>query len=61
VNKKRELTKQRLEEFNKRKENFVPITRPTDFQQMAREEYDDYWKKNQPRDVQSDFGDSESE
>jgi sulfite oxidase len=61
VNKKRELTQQRLSEFQRRKEGFVPITRPTDFPQMTWEDYDEYWKKNQPRDVQSDDGGSDSE
>jgi sulfite oxidase len=61
VNKKRELTAQRLSEFRRRTESFIPITRPTDFQQMTWEDYDEYWKKTQPRDVQSDNGESDSE
>jgi len=61
VNKKRELTQQRLSEFQRRKEGFIPITRPTDFPQMTWEDYDEFWKKTQPRDVQSDNGGSDSE
>ncbi|KAI1388135.1 molybdopterin binding oxidoreductase [Hypoxylon trugodes] len=51
VNKAKELTRARLEEFEKRGMPFVPITRPTEFPYMTWEEYDEYFKKNGPRDV----------
>ncbi|KAI1827073.1 Oxidoreductase, molybdopterin-binding domain-containing protein [Xylaria intraflava] len=52
VNKSREMTRSRLEEFEKRGISFVPITRPTEFALMKFEEYDDYFAKNGPRDVE---------
>ena len=61
VNKKRELTKQRLRQFREHKEPFVPITVPTDFPQMTWEDYDKFFDDTQPRDVQSDIDDSEME
>ena len=61
VNKKRQLTKKRLQQFREHKESFVPITVPTDFQQMTWEDYDKFFDDTQPRDVQSDFDDSELE
>ena len=61
VNKKRPLTNQRLRQFRQHNESFVPITVPTDFQQMAWEDYDKFFDDTQPRDVQSDSDDSELE
>ena len=61
VNKKRPLTAQRLRQFRQHKESFVPITVPTDFSQMDWEDYDKFFDETQPRDVQSDFDDSELE
>lgn len=52
VNKAKERTRARLEEFEKRGVPFVPITRPTEFPFMTWEEYDEFFKKNGPRDVE---------
>ncbi|KAI1759803.1 molybdopterin binding oxidoreductase [Hypoxylon sp. FL1150] len=51
VNKAKERTRARLEEFEKRGVPFVPITRPTEFPYTTWEEYDEFFKKNGPRDV----------
>jgi sulfite oxidase len=51
VNKKRELTRQRLDEFEKRGIPFMPITRPTEFPLQGMEDYERFWEVNQPRDV----------
>ncbi|KAI1177071.1 sulfite oxidase [Nemania sp. FL0916] len=52
VNKSRERTRARLEEFEKRGISFVPITRPTEFPYMSWDEYEEYFAKNGPRDVE---------
>ncbi|KAI0377356.1 molybdopterin binding oxidoreductase [Hypomontagnella monticulosa] len=52
VNKAKELTRARLGEFEKRDVSFVPITRPTEFPYMSWEEYEEYFKRNGPRDVE---------
>lgn len=54
VNKKREHTRKRLEEFKKRGQSLVPLTRPTEFAYQEWEEYDDFWQRNGPRDVQDE-------
>ncbi|KAI0173113.1 molybdopterin binding oxidoreductase [Hypoxylon sp. FL1284] len=51
VNKSKDRTKARLEEFERRGMSFVPITRPTEFPYMSWEEYEEYFNKNGPRDV----------
>ncbi|KAI0483771.1 sulfite oxidase [Xylaria cf. heliscus] len=51
VNKSKERTKARLEEFERRGISFVPITRPTEFPFMSWDEYEDYFARNGPRDV----------
>ena len=51
VNKSRAQTQKRLDEFKKRGLGLTPITRPTEFAYMSREEYGDFWKRNDPRDV----------
>lgn len=51
VNKSRDATRRRLAEFAKRGESFVPLTRPTDLNIISSEEYEAYWAKNEPRDV----------
>ncbi|KAI0388379.1 sulfite oxidase [Xylariaceae sp. FL0594] len=51
VNKSKEITRARLEEFEKRGVSFVPITRPTEFPNMTWEEYEEFFAKNGPRDV----------
>ncbi|KAK0385538.1 hypothetical protein NLU13_6718 [Sarocladium strictum] len=52
VNVSHEATRKRLEEFNKRGENFIPITRPTRLQTMSMDEYEEAWKGMQPRDAE---------
>ncbi|KAJ9495668.1 hypothetical protein LTR99_004901 [Exophiala xenobiotica] len=51
VNKAHELTRKRLEEFAIHGESLVPLTRPTDFPTMKSDEYDEFWAKTDPRDV----------
>ncbi len=51
VNKTRELTRRKLAQFEKRGVSLVPITRPTEFPQISWEEYEDFWAKHDPRDV----------
>ncbi|KAL2429731.1 Sulfite oxidase, mitochondrial [Exophiala dermatitidis] len=51
VNKSHELTRKRLAEFEKHGEPLAPIARPTDFPIMSAEEYDEFWRRNEPRDV----------
>ncbi|KAI0969643.1 sulfite oxidase [Xylaria arbuscula] len=53
VNKSKERTKSRLEEFAKRGTSFVPITRPTEFPTMSWEEYESYFVAAGPRDVEA--------
>ncbi|KAI3321403.1 sulfite oxidase [Xylariaceae sp. AK1471] len=52
VNKSKERTRARLEEFEKRGVSFVPITRPTEFPTMSWEEYEEYLSKAGPRDAE---------
>ncbi|KAI1431043.1 sulfite oxidase [Xylaria sp. CBS 124048] len=52
VNKSKELTRSRLEEFEERGISFVPITRPTEFPSMTWEDYDTFFAKNGARDVE---------
>jgi sulfite oxidase len=51
VNKSREQTRKRLKEFEKRDQNFTPLTRPTEFPYQTWESYEEHWKKFGPRDV----------
>jgi sulfite oxidase len=51
VNKNKERTRARLEEFEKRGISFVPITRPTEFPTMSWDEYEEFFAKAGPRDV----------
>ncbi|KAI2777768.1 molybdopterin binding oxidoreductase [Daldinia loculata] len=51
VNNTKEKTRERLGEFERRGISFVPITRPTEFPYMTWEEYEEYFRKNGPRDV----------
>ncbi|KAI0477144.1 sulfite oxidase [Xylariaceae sp. FL0804] len=51
VNKARERTRERLEEFDRRGIGFLPITRPTEFPTMSWEEYEKHFEKYGPRDV----------
>ena len=51
VNASRPATKRRLEQFEERKESFLPITRPTEFSTMSAEEYEKAWASKEPRDV----------
>lgn len=51
VNISRPATRKRLEQFKEHGESFVPITRPTEFPTMNKEEYEEAWAKMEPRDV----------
>ncbi|KAM6486330.1 molybdopterin binding oxidoreductase [Trichoderma sp. SZMC 28011] len=51
VNASRPETKKRLELFEQNGENFLPITRPTEFKYMSAEEYEKAWSTMEPRDV----------
>ncbi|KAI1276955.1 sulfite oxidase [Xylaria sp. FL0933] len=52
VNKSKERTRARLEEFERRGTSFVPITRPTEFPYMSWEEYDKFFAAAGPRDIE---------
>ncbi|CAJ2504630.1 Uu.00g120240.m01.CDS01 [Anthostomella pinea] len=51
VNKAKERTRARLEEFHERGVGFLPITRPTEFPTMSWDDYEEYFEKYGPRDV----------
>lgn len=52
VNASKPETAERLKQFDKHQESFVPITRPTGFKLMDMEtEYEEAWSKMEPRDV----------
>jgi sulfite oxidase len=51
VNKSREATRKRLEEFEKRGIPFTPLTRPTEFPVQNMRDYEKYWEEHDPRDV----------
>ncbi|KAK6206645.1 hypothetical protein LQW54_007597 [Pestalotiopsis sp. IQ-011] len=51
VNKSKPLTRRRLEEFERAGIPFGPITVPIPFPSQTWDDYDDFWKKNDPRDV----------
>lgn len=51
VNKSREITRQRLEDFEQHGESFMPITRPVTFKTQSDESYEKYWAEHDPRDV----------
>jgi sulfite oxidase len=45
------LTKQRLDKFEHIGAPLAPLTWPEEFQTQSWEEYKEYWKENDPRDV----------
>lgn len=51
VNKAKEKTRRRLQEFEERNEPFLPLTRPTEFATQSPEDYEAFWKTHAPRDV----------
>lgn len=51
VNKSKELTRKRKEEFERRGVPFAPLTRPTEFACQSEEEYEKFCAKADPRDV----------
>jgi len=51
VNASHELTRARLDAFEKNGVPFMPITRPTEFRVQSDEDYERYWAENEPRDV----------
>lgn len=54
VNKSKEKTRKRLEEFEERGTPFGPITMPTEFQTQSWDDYKQFWKEADPRDVDND-------
>jgi sulfite oxidase len=52
MNKSRPLTKERLDEFEHLGVPLAPITCPEEFQTQSWEDYKQYWKENDPRDVE---------
>lgn len=54
VNKSRPRTKARLEEFESKGIPLGPLTVPLAFPSQNWDEYDEFWKKNDPRDVDDD-------
>ncbi|EMD00481.1 hypothetical protein BAUCODRAFT_170332 [Baudoinia panamericana UAMH 10762] len=55
VNKKREVTRKRLEEFESRGVPFGPLTVPTEWQVQSWDDYHAYWNKADPRDVDTEY------
>jgi sulfite oxidase len=53
INKSKELTRKRLEEFAEKGVGLVPITRPTSFPVQNQDEYERFWAEHDPRDVES--------
>lgn len=51
VNTSKPATKRRLAEFEERGVPFEPLTRPTEFATQSEEDYEAYWAKHDPRDV----------
>jgi sulfite oxidase len=51
VNTSKPLTKMRMKEFEDKGVPFEPLTRPTEFPTQSSEEYEAFWAKNDPRDV----------
>ena len=52
VNASKPETAERLKQFDKHSESFVPISRPTEFKLMDMEtDYEEAWSKMEPRDV----------
>jgi len=52
VNKTKEATRKRLQEFEERGQSFAPITRPTEFPTQSEEDYEKFWEDHDPRDVE---------
>jgi sulfite oxidase len=48
------LTKARLDEFKKRGIPFGPITVPLAFPSQSWEDYEKFWKENDPRDAEDE-------
>ncbi|KAF2733396.1 molybdopterin binding oxidoreductase [Polyplosphaeria fusca] len=51
VNKNKEATRKRLGEFEERGIPFAPVTVPLAFPSMGWDEYEEFWKQNDPRDA----------
>jgi len=51
VNKSKEMTRKRLQEFEDKKMPFLPLTRPTEFATQSSEDYEQFWRTHAPRDV----------
>jgi len=52
VNKTKEATRKRLQEFEERGIPFAPLTRPTTFSVQSDEDYEKFWAEHAPRDVE---------
>ncbi|CAG8982800.1 hypothetical protein HYALB_00001081 [Hymenoscyphus albidus] len=52
VNTSKPATKKRMQEFKDRGVPFEPMTRPTEFATQSDEDYEAYWEKHDPRDVE---------
>ncbi len=51
VNKSHELTRTRLQEFERHRVPFMPITNPTEFRVQSDKDVEKYWAEHDPRDV----------
>jgi len=54
VNKSRELTKARLDEFHRKSIPFGPITVPLEFPSQSWDDYNKFWQTHDPRDAEDD-------
>jgi sulfite oxidase len=60
INKSRELTAKKLKGFEMQdpeKNPLAPLTWPEKFSVQSQEEYEEFWKTHDPRDVENDFWD----
>lgn len=55
VNKSRELTRKRLEQFDEKGVSFAPLTVPTEFQVQSWDDYRGYLERNGPRDAETEY------
>jgi len=51
VNKSRERTREKLQEFVDKKSPLAPLTWPEEFPTQSWDDYKQFWKENDPRDV----------
>ncbi|KAK5111949.1 hypothetical protein LTR85_011696 [Meristemomyces frigidus] len=61
VNKSHEITRKRLQEFDDRGVPFGPLTVPTEWQIQSWDDYHGYFKRNGPRDAETEYNSRDME